>query len=72
MGKLVPYAGRPPSLRRQPPHMSRQGQKRSERIEMRLTPHDKDVLYRVATTTRRSLTSLIEDMIDELDRKYPA
>lgn len=45
--------------------------KRTARIEMRVTPEEKRALELKAIQTRRTLSSIIAQLIDEMDKIIP-
>lgn len=49
----------------------RHAQKRSERVELRVTPDDRELLIRVAQQKRRPLSSIVEEMFDWLREQNP-
>ena len=44
---------------------------RTERVDIRLTPSEKKVLEDKAKATRRTVTSLLSQLIDEIDKVIP-
>lgn len=46
-------------------------QVRTERIDFRVTPAQKAILLEKARKTRRTVTSLVEQLIDEIDKVVP-
>lgn len=46
-------------------------ERRSERIEIRITPTYRATLERVARVTRRTVTSLLEEWIEDLIKRHP-
>lgn len=47
------------------------GEKRSERVDLRLTPMEKKILEDRAKATRRTVTSIMVQLIDEIDKIIP-
>ena len=44
---------------------------RSERVDVRLTPTEKKILEDKARSTRRTVTSIVAQLIDEIDKVIP-
>jgi uncharacterized protein (DUF1778 family) len=49
----------------------RDNEKRSERIDLRLTLTEKKILEDKARSTRRTVTSIVAQLIDEIDKIIP-
>lgn len=71
--RLIPYAGKSPGAREDIPRAfkpdmkgARHGEPRTERVDFRLTPRDKELLRRVSDKQRRTFQSLFEEWLDEL------
>jgi uncharacterized protein (DUF1778 family) len=46
-------------------------QKRSERLNLRLTPNEVAILQEKARKTQRTVTSIVAQLIDEIDKVIP-
>lgn len=47
------------------------GAERTERIDFRMTPEEKQMLEAKAAKTRRTITSIMLQLIDEMDKIIP-